>query len=75
MTNLQKQMAPVLNRSNLALMQMWEQHLNTSGVSEQDQTEASWFAAGSIARWDFSTPFEVLDIDRLGAKAVSTHPS
>ena len=50
---------------------MWQRHMNSSGLSQEDEKETEWFAAGSIARWDFSTPLALLDIDQLDAKAVS----
>ena len=54
---------------------MWQRHMNSSGVSQEDQTEAAWFSLTSIASADFSTPLEVLGVDQLRAKAVSTHLS
>lgn len=50
---------------------MWQRHMEASGVSEEDVTEAQRFSLRFIASRDFSTPLEVLDIDHFGAKAVS----
>ena len=56
-------------------LQVWQRHMNSSGVSEKDQIEAAWFSITTIASADFSTPLGVLGIDQLRAKAVSSRLS
>lgn len=45
--------------------------MNASGTSEEDQNETDRLGLRSIMREDVLTPLDALDIDQLGAKAVS----
>eukprot|EP00904_Undaria_pinnatifida_P001895 jgi/Undpi1/11706/HiC_scaffold_36.g14001.m1 len=50
----------------------WERHMNSSGVSEDDQTEATGLTITSIAHADVATPLKAFGVDILGAKTVMT---
>ncbi|CAM9235847.1 unnamed protein product, partial [Laminaria digitata] len=52
--------------------EMWKQHLNSTGVSAEDQEEADRLAVSLevIRAEDISASFEALNIDQRGAKAV-----
>lgn len=45
--------------------------MNSSGVSEDDQTEATGLTITSIAHADVATPLKAFGVDILGAKTVS----
>ena len=67
---------PFLGPSNQhdAWSQMWQQHLNSTGVSAEDHEEADRLAESlrRIRGENISSSFETLKIDQRGAKAVST---
>ena len=67
---------PFLGSSNKhdAWSQMWQQHLNSTGVSAEDHQVADKLAESleRIRGENISSSFETLKIDQRGAKAVST---
>lgn len=54
------------------VFQTWQRHMNSSGVSGDEYTEANRLTLGSVSQADIRTPLRAFDIDQLGAKTVGT---